>query len=110
MSSGLNLKRPDFLARLLVCPDHLGGYEVTQRLAQPVQGKLDPSGDMKTPPKIQVDTTPADKFFTHAAELWRGGDVYRRGGRGGEAGLTRAPVGRLNWDFSSGYCGAARTD
>jgi hypothetical protein len=46
MSSGLNLKRPDFLARLLVCPDHLGGCEVTQRLAQPVQGKLDPSGDM----------------------------------------------------------------
>jgi hypothetical protein len=61
MSSGLNLERPDFLARLLVCPDHPGGYEVTQRLAQPVQGKLDPSDDMKTPPKIQVETQTGPK-------------------------------------------------
>ena len=31
--------------------------------------KIDPSIDMKTPPKIQVDTMPADKFFAYAAEL-----------------------------------------
>lgn len=31
--------------------------------------KIDPSIDMKTPPKIQVDTMPADKFFAKAAEL-----------------------------------------
>jgi hypothetical protein len=31
--------------------------------------QIDPSVDMKTPPKIQVDTMPADKYFTYAAEL-----------------------------------------
>jgi len=31
--------------------------------------KLDPSVDMKTPPKTQVDTMPADKYFAYAAEL-----------------------------------------
>ena len=31
--------------------------------------KIDPSVDMKTPPKIQVDTMPAAKYFTYAAEL-----------------------------------------
>jgi len=31
--------------------------------------KIDPSVDMKTPPKIQVDTMPADKYFAYAAEL-----------------------------------------
>jgi hypothetical protein len=50
------------------------GYEITPlsqlgKPAQPVEGKVDPSVDMQTPPKIQVDTMPADKFFTYAAEL-----------------------------------------
>jgi hypothetical protein len=35
----------------------------------PVEVKIDPSVNMKTPPKIQVDTMPASKFFAYAAEL-----------------------------------------
>lgn len=31
--------------------------------------KIDPTVDMKTPPKTQVDTMPADKYFAYAAEL-----------------------------------------
>jgi len=50
------------------------GYKVTPlsrwgKSAEPVTVKIDPSIDMKTPPKIQVDTMTADKFFTYAAEL-----------------------------------------
>jgi len=30
---------------------------------------IDPSVDMKTAPKVQVDTMPADKYFAYAAEL-----------------------------------------
>jgi hypothetical protein len=37
--------------------------------AQPVEGTVDPFVDMQTPPKVQVDTMPADKYFTYAAEL-----------------------------------------
>jgi hypothetical protein len=35
----------------------------------PPPGKVDPSIDMKTPPKVQVDTMPAGKYFAYAAEL-----------------------------------------
>jgi hypothetical protein len=35
----------------------------------PVTVKIDPSVDMKTPPKIQVDSMAAEKYFTYAAEL-----------------------------------------
>ena len=31
--------------------------------------KIDPAVDMKTPPKIQIDTMPADKYFSYAAEI-----------------------------------------
>jgi len=34
-----------------------------------VEVKIDPTVDMKTPPKIQVDTMPASKYFAYAAEL-----------------------------------------
>jgi hypothetical protein len=33
------------------------------------EARIDPSVDMKTPPKIQVDTMPAAAYFTYAAEL-----------------------------------------
>jgi hypothetical protein len=36
---------------------------------KPVEVKIDPSVDMKTPPKIQVDTMPAGKYFAYAAEV-----------------------------------------
>ncbi|MCU0771395.1 MAG: DUF1254 domain-containing protein [Verrucomicrobia bacterium] len=50
------------------------GYKVTPlsrwgRAPEPVQVTIDPSVDMKTPPKTQVDTMPADKYFAYAAEL-----------------------------------------
>jgi hypothetical protein len=38
---------------------------------KPVEVKIDPSIDMKTPPKIQVDTMSAGKYFAYAAELLR---------------------------------------
>ncbi len=50
------------------------GYKITP-LSQwgktPEELKFEPNPDidMKTPPKIQVDTMPADKFFAYAAEL-----------------------------------------
>jgi hypothetical protein len=34
-----------------------------------VEAKIDSTIDMKTPPKIQVDTMPASQFFAYAAEL-----------------------------------------
>jgi len=50
------------------------GYKITPlsewgSAAKPVLGKVDPSVDMKTPPKIQADALPADRFFACAAEL-----------------------------------------
>src|SRR5215468_261791 len=51
------------------------GYKITplsqwgKAAARPVSAKIDPGVDMKTPPKIQVDTMPAAKYFTYAAEL-----------------------------------------
>jgi hypothetical protein len=50
------------------------GYKITP-LSQwgkepvPPEVKIDPSIDMKTPPKVQVDTMPADQYFAYAAEL-----------------------------------------
>jgi hypothetical protein len=50
------------------------GYKITPlsqwgKPAQPVEAKIDPTVDMNTPPKTQVDSMPADKFFAYAAEL-----------------------------------------
>jgi len=52
------------------------GYKITplsqwggEPTAPAPEVKIDPSVDMKTPPKIQVDTMPADKYFAYAAEL-----------------------------------------
>src|SRR5271163_2408542 len=50
------------------------GYKVTPlsglgKAREPATIKIDSAVDMKTPPKIQVDTMPAAKYFTYAAEL-----------------------------------------
>ncbi len=50
------------------------GFKITPlsrwgKEAEPVRAKIDPTVDMKTPPKVQVDTMPAGKFFAYAAEL-----------------------------------------
>jgi hypothetical protein len=50
------------------------GYKITPlsewgKTAEPVEVKIDPTIDMKTPPKLQVDTMPAAKYFARAAEL-----------------------------------------
>jgi hypothetical protein len=50
------------------------GYQVTPlsqwgKPHQPVTVKIDPNIDMKTPPKKQLDSMPADCYFTYAAEL-----------------------------------------
>jgi hypothetical protein len=50
------------------------GYKITPlsgwgKPIGPVEAKIDPNVDMKTAPKVQVDTMRADKFFAYAAEL-----------------------------------------
>jgi hypothetical protein len=50
------------------------GYKITPlsqwgKAPETPEVKIDPAIDMKTPPKIQVDTMPGDKFFAYAAEL-----------------------------------------
>jgi len=50
------------------------GFKVTPlsewgREPRPVEVNFDPSIDMKTPPKKQVDSMPAGKYFAYAAEL-----------------------------------------
>jgi hypothetical protein len=50
------------------------GYKITPlsqwgQPAQAPQAKIDATVDMKTPPKAQVDSMPAGKFFAYAAEL-----------------------------------------
>jgi hypothetical protein len=50
------------------------GYKITPlsewgKKPKPVKAKIDPTIDMKTPPKEQVEAMPASKFFAFAAEL-----------------------------------------
>jgi hypothetical protein len=50
------------------------GYKVTAlsdwgKPTKPVEVKIEPTVDMKTPPKVQVDTMTAAGFFAYAAEL-----------------------------------------
>jgi len=50
------------------------GFRVTPlsewgKTPKPVEVQIDPTVDMKTPPKTQVDTMPAGKYFAYAAEL-----------------------------------------
>jgi hypothetical protein len=50
------------------------GYKITPlsqwgKAPEPAEVKIDPTIDMKTPPKLQVDTMEAGKFFAYAAEL-----------------------------------------
>ncbi len=50
------------------------GYKITPlsewgKPAKPVEARIDPSIDMKTPPKIQVDTMAGGKYFTYASEI-----------------------------------------
>ncbi len=50
------------------------GYKVTPlsrwgQPAEPITAKIDPTVDMTTPPKVQVDSMPAEKYFAYAAQL-----------------------------------------
>ncbi len=50
------------------------GFKITPlsewgKTPKPVEQKIDASVDLKTPPKIQVDTMAGDKYFVYAAEL-----------------------------------------
>jgi hypothetical protein len=45
------------------------GLSITPLSGSLADAKIDPTVDMKTPPKTQVDTMPAGAFFAYAAEL-----------------------------------------
>ncbi|MBA1157641.1 DUF1254 domain-containing protein [Microvirga mediterraneensis] len=50
------------------------GFKVTPlsewgKPPKPVEARIDPSVDVKTPPKVQVDSMAGDKFFAYAAQL-----------------------------------------
>jgi len=50
------------------------GFKITplsewNKTDKPIDGKVDGNVDMKTPPKTQVDTMPAEKYFTYGVEL-----------------------------------------
>jgi hypothetical protein len=50
------------------------GYKITPlsqwgKPAVPVKATIDPTVDMKTPPKTQVDSMPVERYFAYAAEL-----------------------------------------
>lgn len=52
------------------------GYQITPlsrwgKAPTAPTAKIDPTVDMKTPPKIQVDTMPGDKYFIYSAELMK---------------------------------------
>jgi len=52
------------------------GYKVTPlsqwgKASRPAAVRVDPTVDMKTPPKTQVDTMSAQKYFSYAAELMK---------------------------------------
>jgi hypothetical protein len=52
------------------------GFKITPlsrwgKTPEPVEIKIDPSVDMKTPPKIQVDRMPAAEYFAYAAEIMK---------------------------------------
>lgn len=52
------------------------GYKVTRlsdwgKEVEPIEFRIDPGIDMKTPPKVQVDNMPAAKFFALGAELMK---------------------------------------
>ena len=50
------------------------GYKIVPlsewgKSAKPLEVKIDPAVDMKTPPKVQVDTLSTGRYFAYAAEL-----------------------------------------
>jgi hypothetical protein len=52
------------------------GYKITPlsqwgKAPETIDAKINSTIDMKTPPKIQVDTMPASEFFAYAAELMK---------------------------------------